>query len=128
MPGSRLASVISVLVVDDQDPFRRAARFVLERTERFTCVGEAATGEQAVRMAGELQPDLVLMDVKLPGIDGTEATRRIRAARPETVVFLCSTYDPADLPPLDCGATTYIHKEELTAQLLEEQWERAVTK
>ena len=63
---------VRVLVVDDQRPFRVAASAVLRRMPDFTLVGEAETGEDGVRAAAELRPDLVLMDVCLPGIDGVE--------------------------------------------------------
>jgi len=113
-----------VLVVDDQAPFRTAARSVVERTDGFTFVGEAATGEGAVEQAVALRPALVLMDIKLPGIDGAEATRRILDLVPGTVVFLCSTYAPADLPSSAraSGAAAYVHKEELSSDLLRRLW------
>jgi DNA-binding NarL/FixJ family response regulator len=124
--GSRLAGVVDVpvLVVDDQAPFRKAARLVLGRTGGFAWVGEAATGEAAVEQAVALAPALVLMDIKLPGIDGAEATRRLLAERPGTVVFLCSTYAPDDLPASarTCGAAAYVHKEELGPDLLRRLW------
>jgi two-component system, NarL family, invasion response regulator UvrY len=111
---------VAVLVVDDQLPFRLAARAVVGRAEGFDLVGEAASGEEAVTMSVQLHPDLVLMDRNLPGIDGIEATRQILAAAPDTVVFLCSTYQFADLPPdaKTSGASTYINKEELSPDLL----------
>src|ERR687888_220334 len=87
---------VKVLIVDDQEPFREAARMVVEVTDGFEVVGEAETGEQGVEAARELHPDLVLMDVNLPGIEGPEATRRILAESPDVVVFLVSTYDPAE--------------------------------
>jgi DNA-binding NarL/FixJ family response regulator len=115
---------VSVLVVDDQAPFRMAARAVLRRAEGFELVGDAASGEEAVEMAAELHPALVLMDINMPGINGIEATRQIVAAAPETVVFLCSTYEIADVPPdaSDSGARAYINKEELAPDLLVALW------
>ena len=108
---------IPVLVVDDQAPFRTAARLVVERTAGFTFAGEATTGEEAVEQARALRPGLVLLDVKLPGIDGVEAARRITAESPETVVFLCSTYDaPAAVP------FPFVRKEELSSELLRRLW------
>src|SRR5437764_12105088 len=87
---------VRVLIVDDQEPFREASRLVVELTDGFDVAGEAETGESGVDMARDLRPDLVLMDVNLPGIDGTEATRRILTERPETVVFLVAAYEPAE--------------------------------
>jgi DNA-binding NarL/FixJ family response regulator len=116
---------VSVLVVDDQAPFRLAARSVLRRAEGFELVGEAASGEEAVMMAAELHPELVLMDINMPGINGIEATRQIVAIAPETVVFLCSTYQLSDLPPdaITSGARAYVNKEDLGAETLRRLWD-----
>ena len=119
------ARQVKVLVVDDQAPFRGAAKRVVAMTPGFEIVGEATTGEEAVEMAASLEPDLVLMDINLPGINGIEAVRRIQAARPETLAFLLSTYAQADLPAdaQTCGAVAYIHKEQFMPQLLAKLWE-----
>lgn len=108
------ATDVPVLVVDDQAPFRAIARQVVELTPGFMVVGEAESGEDAVRMASELTPELILMDINLPGINGIEATRRILVAAPTTAVILLSTYRDSDLPAdaLDCGARRYVHKED----------------
>jgi two-component system, NarL family, invasion response regulator UvrY len=105
---------IRVLIVDDQAPFLRAARAVVLATPGFEVVGEAESGEDAVVLASDLDPALVLMDINLPGINGIEATRRITAAHPEVVTVLLSTYREEDLPPgaADCGAVAYVNKEE----------------
>ena len=117
---------VRVLIVDDQAPFRRAARAVVTLTPGFEVVGEAETGEDAVAMVAEHHPDLVLMDINMPGIDGCEATRRITSARPGTVVLLVSTYDADDLPAdaPACGASEYVHKEDLGPDVLEAAWSR----
>ena len=73
---------LSVIVVDDQAPFRLAARAVLRRTEGFELVGEAANGLEAISLADALHPDLVLMDINMPEMGGLEATRRIVAGHP----------------------------------------------
>lgn len=105
---------VSVLVVDDQLPFRTAARAVVRATPGFHVVGEAASGEEAVGQVDALSPDLVLMDINMEGIGGIEATRRITATHPATRVVLLSTYDAADLPAdaRTCGAVAYLHKED----------------
>jgi len=115
---------IRVLVVDDQAPFRMAARFVLKRADGFEQVGEAESGEESVDKVAELTPDLVLMDINMPGINGIEATRQIIAAAPSTVVFLCSTYQLGDLPAdaATSGAKAYVNKEEIGPDLLARLW------
>jgi two-component system invasion response regulator UvrY len=115
---------VPVLVVDDQAPFRSAARAVLGMTPGFEIVGEAASGEEGMTLAKELEPALVLMDINMSGINGIEATRRITAEHPETVVVLLSTYSADDLPAdaRSCGAATYVNKEEFGPDVLREIW------
>jgi pilus assembly protein CpaE len=107
--------VVTVLVVDDQGPFRRAAAEMLKHLAGFELVGEARTGEEGVELALRLEPRLVLMDVRLPDIDGTQATRQIVAARPSTVVVLVSTYPRSRLPAgvTSCGAAGFLPKDQL---------------
>jgi two-component system invasion response regulator UvrY len=123
--GRSMVDTVRVLVVDDQAPFRMAARMVLKRTDGFELVGEAENGEESVDRVADLTPDLVLMDINMPGINGIEATRQIVAADPAAVVFLCSTYELADLPgdAVTSGARAYINKEELTPELLRRLWD-----
>jgi DNA-binding NarL/FixJ family response regulator len=114
------ASPVSVLIVDDQAPFRSVAASVIRLVRDWQVAGEAETGEEAVRLSGELQPDLVLMDINLPGMSGIEATQRIRDARPGAAVVLVSTYALGDLPEeaSRCGALGYVRKDDLTPRLL----------
>src|ERR1700689_4164698 len=120
-----MGTPLPVLVVDDQAPFRLAAKAVLRRLAEFELVGEASNGSEAVELAGDLRPALVLMDINMPEMNGIEATRRIVAAHPDTVVILCSTYDVSDLPPdaATSGARGYVNKEQLGADTLRRLWE-----
>jgi DNA-binding NarL/FixJ family response regulator len=115
---------VQVLIVDDQEPFRLAARMVVELTDGFEVVGEAETGEDSVRMAQELRPDLVLMDVNLPGINGLDATRQILSADEPPIVLLLSTYEEAEYAPraAECGAAAYIPKAAFGPDRLESAW------
>ena len=116
-----------MLIVDDQLPFRAVARTVIGLTGGFSVSGEAETGEDAMDQVDHTRPDLVLMDIDLPGINGIEATRRIRAEHPETRVILLSTYSEDDLPAdaRDCGAIAYVHKEDFGPALVRDLWDRA---
>jgi two-component system, NarL family, invasion response regulator UvrY len=113
--------VVRVLVVDDQKLFRRAVAALVPSVDAFELVGEAESGEQAVEIATSLQPELVLMDVRLPGIDGAEATRRILEELPDARIVLVSTYEAHDLPAAisGCGARALIRKQDLDAAALQ---------
>jgi DNA-binding NarL/FixJ family response regulator len=117
-----------VLIVDDQEPFRLAARAVVEMTDGFEVTGEAETGEAAIAAARDLRPDLVLMDVNLPGIDGLEATKRIlEEAEERPVVLMVSTYESDEYEPraAEVGAAAYIPKSEFDPDRLESAWAAA---
>ena len=116
---------VGVLLVDDQAPFREAARAVLERVKGFELVAEADSGEQALEMVGQANPDLVLMDINMGGISGIEAARLITRAHPHVLVILLSTYLVEDLPPdvRTSGAAAYLHKEDLSGRVLRRLWD-----
>jgi two-component system invasion response regulator UvrY len=114
----------TVLIVDDQMPFRMAARSVVEVTPGFEVVGEAKSGEEAIERVAALHPQLVLMDINMDGISGIEATRRITTDHPGVGVILLSTYDEEDLPAdaRSCGALGYVHKEQFGPDILMDLW------
>ena len=123
MPGMPVEAV-SVLVVDDQAPFRTAARLVVRSTTGFEVVGEAKSGEEALDQVALLKPNLVLMDINMEGMGGIAATRHISEEYSGTEVILLSTYDEDDLPAdaRTCGALAYVHKERFGPDILEQAW------
>jgi two-component system, NarL family, invasion response regulator UvrY len=122
---------IRVLIVDDQEPFRAVARTVVELTDGFEVIGESENGEDSVTTAHTLRPDLVLMDVNLPGISGLEATRQILADHVDdkpVVVLVLSTYEAAEYGPQaeEVGAASFIPKSDFSPERLIEAWSTAV--
>lgn len=115
---------VGVMVVDDQAVFRRAARAVIDATAGFEPVGDAASGLDALRHADELRPDLVLMDVYMPGMDGLEAARRLTESHPTSVVVLVSldTFDDAATLAASCGAADFLRKQDLKPAVLRGLW------
>ena len=109
----------SVLIVDDHAHFRRTARRALQR-DGWTIAGEAEDGEAALRAARELEPDVVLLDVGLPGVSGLEVARRLREELPSLVVVVISTHDSADYAELALanGARGFLAKADLDGAAL----------
>ncbi|MFJ9537574.1 response regulator [Streptomyces sp. NPDC101225] len=110
----------TVLVVDDQPLQRYGFRLLLESLPETDVVGEAAHGAEAVRMAAELRPDVVLMDVRMPGMDGIEATRRIVAAGGRSRVLVLTTFDLDEYvhAALRAGASGFLLKDARPEELL----------
>lgn len=116
--------MVSVLTVDDQAVFRRVAREVIDATPGFEPAGEACGGEQALEMIEQLDPALVLLDVRMPGMDGIETARRVAATRPDTVVVLISIDDPDSVSPASrtCGAVELVDKKRFGPNVLRRLW------
>ena len=104
--------MIKLLICDDSDEARRLVRTVLADHPEIEIVGEAADGETAVALAAELEPDVVLMDIGMAGLDGVEATRKIRAHRPETRVVAFTGLDDEETVQgmLEAGAASFVVK------------------
>jgi DNA-binding NarL/FixJ family response regulator len=112
---------IRILLVDDQTMFREGLRVILSVQPDFEVVGEAANGEEALRMAAKLKPHVVLMDLRMPVMDGVEATRRLRTSLPESHVIMLTTFDDdeAVFEGLRAGALGYLLKDASSEKLLE---------
>jgi DNA-binding NarL/FixJ family response regulator len=112
---------IRVLIVDDQRLVRAGLRMLCESTADLDVVGEAADGEQAVRSCAELVPDVILMDLRMPGVDGIDATRRIMSARPESRVLALTTFDDDEhlYPALAAGAAGFLVKDSAPGELVD---------
>lgn len=104
---------ITVLLIDDHRVVRQGLRDFLELQEDIEITGEASSGEEGVQLARELIPDVVLMDLVVPGIDGVEATRQIKAASPNTRVIVLTSFadDNKVFPAIKAGAISYLLKD-----------------
>lgn len=111
---------LRVLLVDDHRMFREALRPLLAQTPGFEIVGEAGDGQQAIEFAARLAPDVVIMDVSMPGLNGLEATRRILADRPRTRVVVLSMHADRRFvaETLRAGAAAYVLKDAGFAELV----------
>ena len=114
---------IGVMTVDDQHAFRQAAREVIEATEGFEHLGEAGSGEEALALVGELDPDLILVDVRMPGINGFETARRLSSGHPAATVVLISTDNfEGLLGDKVLGAAAFVRKQDFGSALLQQLW------
>ncbi len=113
--------MMKILLVEDEMIVREGLRAILKSSPGLSIVGEAQDGEEAIRLAKELTPDLVLMDTKLPGVNGLEAARRIKLELPAVKIFFLSAW-VSDLllqEAIQCGAVGYVLKDSSTAELLQ---------
>ena len=111
---------VRVLIADDHRLFAEALRAILSADDRIEVVGLAISGEDAVSQAGDLAPDVVLMDISMPGVDGLEATRQILDVRPEARVLMVTGSDaPEDVDAArGAGASGYVTKDRIAAELV----------
>ena len=116
-----MANPISVLLVDDHQVVRQGVRFYLESQPEFIVVGEAESGAVAVKLAEDLIPDVVLMDLVMPVMDGVEATRQVKNISPRTQIVVLTSYhdDEYIFPALQAGAISYILKDVKMDELAE---------
>jgi DNA-binding NarL/FixJ family response regulator len=124
--GRSMDAGVRVLAVDDNSAFRTLLRTLVDATDGMEAVGEAGCGESALEVVEELEPDVVLMDIEMPGLDGLSASKAIKERFPSTVVVLVSATHPEELRPdaMTCSADEIVWKPHLRPQLLREIWER----
>jgi DNA-binding NarL/FixJ family response regulator len=115
---------IRVVTVDDHAPFREAARAVVELMPGFEIVGESDDGDDALRLVHDADPDIVIVDVRMPGIDGIEVATRLRDEDPTRIVVLATSADLRGLAPLArrSGAAALVQKRWLTPRFLRGLW------
>ncbi len=112
--------IIKIMLAEDHVVVRESIRQALEREPSFRVVGEAGDGEEAIRMAVELQPDVIVMDISLPKLNGIEATRQIKQLKPETAILILTAYDYEQyiFPLLEVGAAGYLLKDVSSRELI----------
>src|SRR4051812_28892790 len=116
-------STVQVLVIDDQRVFRQVAREVIEATPGFTVAGEAESGRKGLTIARDLKPDLVLLDVRMPDMNGIEVALRMTPVPDAPVVVLLSVEEPQNVPAArSCGAATFVRKQDFGPALLRRIW------
>ncbi|HEX9037187.1 MAG TPA: response regulator transcription factor [Ktedonobacterales bacterium] len=112
---------ITVLIIDDHELVREGVRTFLQRMSDIQLVGEASSGSEGVRLAADLAPDVALMDLVMPGMDGVEATRQLKRVSPSTQVIVLTSFDDEEhiLPAIRAGALSYILKHVRTGELVD---------
>lgn len=122
--GETIASPpVQVLTVDDQAIFLRALRQLVGAAPGFVLVGEAQSGEEALERAADLQPDLILLDVRMPGMNGVETARRLLASNLRTTIVLFSLEPLLEVEEvLELGVAAFVHKQDLSLRTLQAVW------
>lgn len=120
----RPGQAVRVVTVDDQPLFLDVARTLVDVTPGFEAVGEASSGEEALELARAVRPDLMLIDVRMAGLDGIETARRVHAEHGATAVILVSSDDVDAIAPVaeGSGATALVRKQDLDSELLRRLW------
>lgn len=114
---------VGVLTVDDQPLFRSVARDVIDATPGFEHLGEAASGAEALTLADALDPDLILIDLRMPEMDGLQAAERLHAAHPDATIVLLSTEDYEGTRSVQgCGASAFLRKHAFGPLALRALW------
>ena len=111
---------ITILLAENHVVVRESIRQFLEREASFEVVGEAGDGEEAVRMASQLKPDVIVMDISMPKLNGIEATKQIKAFQPSAVILILTAYDYEQyiFPLLEAGAAGYLLKDVSSRELI----------
>jgi|SRR5215217_1261377 len=121
IPATR---TVRVLTVDDQAIFRGVARDVIEATAGFESVGEACNGTECLEAVARLAPDLVLLDVRMPGMTGIEVARRLSETHPKPVIVLISIEERSDVPSVaQLGSVPLVRKQDFGPRLLRRLWD-----
>ncbi|MDE3091992.1 MAG: response regulator transcription factor [Chloroflexota bacterium] len=111
---------ISILIADDEPAFRSGLRALLKSADDLALIGDAATGDEVVRLAADLQPDIILMDINMPGVNGIEATRRVLTTSPHIGILMLTMFEDDDsvFAAMRAGARGYLLKGALKAEML----------
>ena len=119
-PGPAAGPILRVLIVDDQKVSRDSIREVLKLFPNLEVIGEAESGEEAIEFLKRSQPNLVLMDISLPGMNGLQCTRVLKGRYPKITVFVITSNRPENYrnPAIDAGASEYIPKSQIRKELV----------
>lgn len=119
---NELIKTLRILIADDQPSFRHTLREMIQAEPSWSIVAEASNGLEAIEQVKRHHPDVVLIDIVMPGISGIEATQRIKAITPQTRVIAITAYDNSEFPKrsLEAGADCFLKKEEVNTATLQE--------